>query len=108
MNAKHGLNEKTIKDIISALARFPEVERAVLFGSRAKGTHRTGSDIDLALTGDALNTRLVGRIEDALDELLLPYQFSLVILSQKTDPDVAAHIDRVGIILFQKERVGAE
>jgi predicted nucleotidyltransferase len=107
VNAKHGLNEKTIKQITGTLARFPEVERVVLFGSRAKGTHRIGSDIDLALTGGALNTRLVGRIEDALDELLLPYRFSLVILSQKTNPDVAAHIDRVGIILFQNERVAA-
>lgn len=106
MNSEHGLDGKTLGHISSVLARFPEVEKAVLFGSRAKGTHRTGSDIDLALVG-ALNTRIVGRIDDAFDDLLLPYRFSLVILSEKTDPEVTAHIDRVGITLFQKEHVGA-
>jgi predicted nucleotidyltransferase len=107
MNPTHGLDGKTLASIVKVLTRFAEVERAVLFGSRAKGTHRNGSDIDLALVGGELNRRILGQIDDALDDLLLPYRFSLVILSNKTDPEVAAHIDRVGITLFQKEHAGA-
>ena len=49
MIARHGLSDKTVAQIGNVLARFPEVEEAVLFGSRAKGTHKLGSDIDLAL-----------------------------------------------------------
>jgi predicted nucleotidyltransferase len=104
MTPNHGLSPQTIVRIREMLARFPEVEKATLFGSRAKGTYRPGSDIDLALAGHGLDWRTLGRIEDALDELLLPYNFSLIRHDAETDPDVAAHIARVGIPLYDPAR----
>jgi hypothetical protein len=103
--ARHGLSDKTVAQIGNVLARFPEVEEAVLFGSRAKGTHKLGSDIDLALGGDKLDWRTIGRIDSALDDLPLPYCFSLIIFSERTDGEVAAHIRRVGIPLLQTKAV---
>lgn len=100
--ALHGLSEKTLATIAGVLTRYPEVERAVLFGSRAKGTHRPGSDIDLALAGESLDWRLIGRIYEALDDGLLPYTFSLVRHDASTDPEIAAHIVRVGILIYQR------
>ncbi|MEI6466518.1 MAG: nucleotidyltransferase domain-containing protein [Verrucomicrobiota bacterium] len=108
MSPQHGLAAGTMGQIAGVLAHFPEVERAVLFGSRAKGTHKPGSDIDLSLVGEALDWRTVGKIYDALDDLLLPYRFSLMLFDRSIDPDVAAHIDRVGIPVFQRESVGVE
>jgi uncharacterized protein len=93
----HGLPPRTVERIRAVLARFPEVDQAVLFGSRAKGTAKPGSDIDLSLRGDALDWRTVGRIHEALDDLLLPYRFSLIVLDHDLDPEVAAHVARVGI-----------
>jgi predicted nucleotidyltransferase len=103
MKPSHGLTEKTIAQIAGALAGFREVERAILFGSRAKATHKRGSDIDLALVGGAFDERAVGKIYDALDDLLLPYRFSLIIFDGKTDPELAAHIKRVGIPFYERE-----
>jgi len=108
MTAKHGLTDKTLAQITGVLAGFSGVETAILFGSRAKGTHKPGSDIDLALTGDQLDWRTIGRIDSMLDDLPLPYCFSLIIFSDRTDPDVAAHIRRVGIPLFEKHAAAAE
>ena len=108
MNLKHGLSAGTVERIAGVLAQFSEVEKAVLFGSRAKSTHKPGSDIDLSLVGEALDWRTVGKIYDALDDLLLPYRFSLILFDRSTDPDVAAHIARVGVPLFQREHVGGE
>jgi len=108
MNASHGLKDETVAQIARVLASFPQVERAVLFGSRAKGTHKRGSDIDLALVGSALDWRVLGRIDDALDDLLLPYQFSLIIYGEKTDPAVAAHIQRVAIPFFERNSPAVE
>lgn len=102
MNAPHGLSDRTLARIRQVLSRFSEVERAILFGSRAKRTHKPGSDIDLALSGEGLDWRTIGRIYDALDDLLLPYRFSLVRYDSETDPDVAAHIARVGIPIFER------
>ena len=104
MNATHGLTEKTISQIVEVLEHFPELNEALLFGSRAKRTHKPGSDIDLALVGNDLDWRITGKIYDHLDDLLLPYRFSLTKYDASTDPDVAAHIARVGILLFQRER----
>jgi len=108
MNARHGLTGGTMERIAGVLAQFPEVEKAVLFGSRAKGTYKPGSDIDLSLIGAALDWRTVGRIYDALDDLLLPYRFSVILFDRNTDPDVAAHIARVGVVLFQRAHAGGE
>ena len=102
MTSTHGLTGRTMGLIAGVLARFPEVEKAVLFGSRAKGTHKSGSDIDLSLEGEALEWRSVDRIYDALDDLLLPYRFSLILFDRNLDPEVAAHIARVGVCLFQR------
>ncbi|HQL22777.1 MAG TPA: nucleotidyltransferase domain-containing protein [Opitutaceae bacterium] len=101
--ASHGLSTATLEKLRTVLERFPEVERAVLFGSRAKGSHKPGSDIDLALEGTALDWRIVGRIYGALDDLMLPYTFSLIVHDQATDPEVAAHIARVGIPIFERQ-----
>ena len=105
MTIRHGLSQRVIEEINGVLARFPDVDEAILFGSRAKGTYKPGSDIDLALVGANLNWRIVGKIYDALDDLLQPYRFSLIVYDKSTDPEVAAHIRRVGIPLFQRERV---
>jgi uncharacterized protein len=103
MTPKHGLPAETVKRITGVLAHFPEVKTAVLFGSRAKGAHKPGSDIDLSLAGEGLDWRTVGKIYDALDDLLLPYRFSLILFDRNTDPDVAAHVARVGVPLFRRD-----
>jgi predicted nucleotidyltransferase len=106
MNA-HGLSRQTVERIQDVLAHYPEVQRAVLFGSRAKGTARPGSDIDLALYGQGLDWRVLGRIEDELDDLLLPYSFSLLHHEARTDSEVAAHIARVGLPFYQRQETAA-
>ena len=107
MNPKHGLSDKTASQIAGVLERFSVVERAILFGSRAKGVQRRGSDIDLALEGIGLTWRVLGKIENELDDLLLPYKFSLIIYDEKTDSAVAAHIQRVGCTFYEREPVSA-
>jgi uncharacterized protein len=108
MSRDHGLDEDTVNQITQVFSAFPEVAQAVLFGSRAKGTYRPGSDIDLALRGDSLDWRDLGRIDDVLDDLLLPYTFSLITLNDQTDASVAAHIDRVGFVFYDRMTLASE
>ena len=107
MKPKHGLSDRTVSQIAGVLERFPVVEGAILFGSRAKGVQRRGSDIDRALEGIGLTWRVLGKIENELDDLLLPYKFSLIIYDEKTDSAVAAHIQRVGCTFYEREPVSA-
>ncbi|MCF8135444.1 MULTISPECIES: nucleotidyltransferase domain-containing protein [Synechococcus] len=98
----HGLREVTVERIRAVLAQFPEVEKAVLYGSRAKQTYRPGSDIDLTLCGDELDHTLLTRISNELDELLLPYQIDLSLMASLSHPALLNHISRVGVVLYAK------
>ena len=95
-----GLSVAIIERIITVLSAHPNLEQAILYGSRAKGNYREGSDIDLTLTGIALNDTELGRIDNELDELLLPYTFDLSLLQQIDNPDLIDHIKRVGIVFY--------
>jgi len=102
---KFGLTESTIKQIHSILVRYPQVEKAVLYGSRAKGNYRNGSDIDLTLHGgENLTLNILYRIMDDLDDLLLPYTLDVSIFHTISDPDVIEHIERVGTTFYEKDR----
>ena len=96
----HGLSADTVARITSVLARFPEVEKAVLYGSRAKDNYRKGSDIDLTLFGDGLTDKVLSRIYWALDDLLLPYKIDLSLFSGLKHPALIDHIRRIGIALY--------
>ncbi len=103
-----GLTLTTIKKILGVFNQHPEVESAILYGSRAKGNYREGSDIDLTLTGEQLTYRIVARIEDEIDDLLLPYLFDISIFSHIEDPDVVAQINRVGILFYRRKQTSSE
>lgn len=100
---KFGLKESTIEQIQSVFARYPQVKKAILYGSRAKGNYKTGSDIDLTLIGgEDLTLEILYRIMGEIDDLLLPYTFDLSIFQHISDPDVIEHIQRVGVVFYEK------
>ena len=100
---KHGLTDRAIAEIQAVLAQFPDVERAVLYGSRAKGNHRPGSDIDLTLIGAGLTSKILGQIQGELEDGYLPYSFDVSIMHQITQPDLLDHIRRVGVVFYEKK-----
>jgi predicted nucleotidyltransferase len=108
MSPRHGLSERTIELVSRVFDRHPEVEQAVLFGSRAQGTYKSGSDIDLALWGSGLTQKSLNRLYEEFDDLPIPYEFSLVIFDNVKDPDVLAHIKRVGTKFYEKEVVSGK
>ena len=103
----HGIPEKSVAEIRSVLATFPTVDKAVLYGSRAKGDFKRGSDIDLTLLGEGLDDRLLAQVDWALDDLLLPYKIDLSLHSQIHHAGLVEHIRRVGLPLYERSPVGA-
>lgn len=100
-----GLKEKTTNEILSVFRKFKEIDKVVLYGSRAKGNYKNGSDIDLTFIGEHLNLSLIGQIELDLDDLLLPYTFDISIKRQISNPDLIDHINRIGVIFYKKENI---
>lgn len=99
-----GLSEKDIKAIRSCLKNFKEIEQVILYGSRAKGNYRNGSDIDLSLIGPTLEPSILLKLGNDLDDLMLPYSFDISIYSKIENPDFKEHIDRVGVLFFQSKK----
>lgn len=97
----YGLKPDVIAHLHHVLATHPGVEQAILYGSRAKGNHREGSDIDLCLVGDSLTLTQLLKIENEMDDLLLPYKIDLSRFHALDNPELMEHIQRVGVIFYQ-------
>lgn len=102
MAQRFGLSESTIEKICTVFAGYPQVEQAVLYGSRAKGNYKHGSDIDLTLRGRSLTWDILYKLLQEIDDLMLPYTFDLSIFAQISDPDLVDHIRRVGVTFYEK------
>ncbi|MEL7639682.1 MAG: nucleotidyltransferase domain-containing protein [Solidesulfovibrio sp.] len=98
-----GLNEKTIEKIRSVLSRHPAIDKVVLYGSRAKGTHKLGSDIDLTMYSDDLSQKEMNQILDEIDSLDLPYIVDLSLFRELTHASLLDHIQRVGIVFYSRK-----
>ena len=97
-----GLRDEDFKKIETVLRSYPKIQDAIIFGSRAKGTYRYGSDIDIALKG-SIDLRLINDLLQAMDELFLPYTFDLVDYASIDNQEFREHIDRVGMSLINKD-----
>jgi uncharacterized protein len=100
-----GLDMHALTLMRGVLAHYPSVTRAVLFGSRAMGTAREGSDVDLVLEG-AVDALGAAAIAEELEELPLTYRFDVVADALVTYPPLRDHIARVGVPIYVAAQVG--
>lgn len=98
-----GLKEETIKKIVRVLENHPEVDQVILYGSRAKGNFKNGSDVDLTFKGPHLTQSIVWAIRSELDDLLLPYTFDVSFFDEISNRELLDHIERVGIMFYKKK-----
>lgn len=96
-----GLPLSAKKAINQVLRQHPTINTALLYGSRAMGTFREGSDIDLTLTGETSYNELQ-KIEQELDDSLLPYKIDLSLMKDIDNTELLEHIRRVGVEFYQR------
>ncbi len=97
-----GLSESALTKIRAVFSDCPDVERVILYGSRAKGNYRNGSDIDLTIIGDHVTSEQFTRLQLALDDLLLPYTIDLSLMHEIDSPALLAHIRRIGVVFYER------
>lgn len=104
MTAEHpfGLPPTTMEKLNSVFAQHAAIDSVLIYGSRAKGNYRAGSDIDLTIKGDEIPFAEFMQIEDQIDDLMLPYTVDLSQYRQLENTDLIAHIDRVGVTIYDK------
>jgi uncharacterized protein len=101
-NILFGLPITAVEKIRGVFANWPQIEKVILYGSRAKGNFKNGSDIDLTMLGAGLDLCTLLKVDDELDELLLPWMIDLSIYDQINNVALREHIERVGKIFYEK------
>lgn len=104
MENDFGLRQTDVEKIRKTLANYQEIEKVIVYGSRAKGNYKNNSDIDLTLVGEKLNSNVISNLEWQIDALLLPYTFDISIRSQISNSDLLEHINRVGKLIYEKTK----
>ena len=99
---RFGLNDMELQALCATLASIPEVEEAIIYGSRARGTNRMASDIDITLKGNNLTYLQLALIDAKIDDLYLPYFVDLSLFSMPKNPDLLESIDREGKVLYKR------
>jgi predicted nucleotidyltransferase len=102
MNAP-ALQPAELEILRAVFARHPEISAVKLFGSRAKGTQRPESDVDLALWGE-VDDLAAESIAAELDDLPLPYHYDVKPFASIKLQSLRDHIERVGITIFAAPR----
>jgi len=102
-----GLKSEYLDLMSSVFSRFPEIDSVKIYGSRAIGTHRENSDIDLAVVGTKVHLQLLNKIANLLDDILMPWKIDLSILHHIQHIELLDHIKRNGKLLYNKEQAVA-
>lgn len=96
-----GLPDITIKELLDYFSGKSDIEKVLIFGSRAKGTYRTGSDIDFAIITDNHND--FHRISGELDDLPTPYKFDVIDYKALTHEGMKKSIDNESQLFYLKK-----
>jgi uncharacterized protein len=97
-----GLSDAELQTLRAVFARFPEIEEVILFGSRASGTHRPSSDIDLAIKGKSITLDTLAKLRYILEEETnLPYFFDVLIYNRVENEALKKAIDEGGEEIFR-------
>jgi predicted nucleotidyltransferase len=100
---KYGLTNHDMSAIVESISQFDEIDKVILFGSRAKGNYKPGSDIDIAIYGENINMNVVSSLRSLLeDQSHMPYFFDVIDGTHLTHKELEEHIERVGILIFSK------
>ncbi|WP_111640232.1 nucleotidyltransferase family protein [Marinomonas shanghaiensis] len=97
MEADFGLTSTELEELNSIIQSFHEIESVMIFGSRAKGTYKPGSDVDIVISGNKLDHSVVARLSNQLnEETTFPYFFDILDLNTIKSEEMLAHIAQYG------------
>lgn len=105
----YGLTEKDLMYILDGIRKHSEINKAIIFGSRAIGNYKKGSDIDLAITGDKITKDILNELDDYLNEVCpIPYFFDLLHYENLSNENLKKHIDEYGKIIYEQRSIEKE
>ncbi|MBQ4387586.1 MAG: nucleotidyltransferase domain-containing protein [Prevotella sp.] len=99
----YGLDQEELELMRHIFSETEGIEEVVLYGSRAKGTYKPFSDVDITLKGENLSDEDLTDVCYKLSESLLPYFYDVSLFRQLTSPTLIDHIKRRGKTIYKKK-----
>lgn len=96
-----GLSEEELSTLQNVFSNFDNISQVILFGSRAIGTNRKSSDVDLAIKGEDLGINTIAKLKNILEEQTkLPYFFDIIIYDHINNQELKEQIDKYGVSIW--------
>lgn len=100
----YGLLERDMVNILKAIKQFDTIESVIIFGSRAMGNYKRGSDVDLVIMGIEVDRKVIRRLSDLLNEVMpLPYFFDVLDYKAIESQALIEHIEKEGKLIYEKK-----
>lgn len=99
----YGLSDSVIADICRVFRKHTNIEKVLIFGSRAKGNYSEGSDIDLAVIGNDISFNQLMDINVQMEDLGMLYKVDVVDYNKNINTPIAEHIMRTGLTFYSRE-----
>lgn len=97
----YGIKDDYWKRLETVFVSHKNIEKVILYGSRAKGTNRMYSDVDIVLVGEKINNREYCELVQEIDDLLLPFIFDISVYHSIKDSNLIESINRTGVIIYE-------
>ncbi|MBQ9214502.1 MAG: nucleotidyltransferase domain-containing protein [Bacteroidales bacterium] len=99
----YGLTDRELALMDSYFSQIANLEKVILYGSRAKGNYKKFSDVDITLLGKEIGVSDLFKLQDLLYESDLPYMYDVSLFKSLTNPDLIDHINRKGVVLWERK-----
>ena len=96
-----GLSRRIVDSLLETFSRYPKVERVIIYGSRARGDYRPGSDIDLAVIAPKMRFDEFSRLWNEIDELPIAFNIDLLHLDTLENQALKEAIDDSGKAIYE-------
>ena len=97
-----GLYPKSYKEILKIIEDCESIDEVIIYGSRAKGNYREGSDIDITILGEPSKAD-ISKLWQDLDDSYIPYKFDISIYNDLKSDSLKEHIQRVGKTFYKRK-----
>ena len=99
----YGLTDRELALMDSYFSQITNLEKVILYGSRAKGNYKKFSDVDITLLGKEIGVSDLFKLQDLLYESDLPYMYDVSLFKSLTNPDLIDHINCKGVVLWERK-----
>ena len=101
-DSQYGVSQSIWRQILKTCFSFPDVKRVILYGSRATGSYRQGSDIDLAIDAPLMTDREFAQLWNAVDDLPIVFSMDVVHLQKLQNEALLQPIHNNGVSLQEE------